>query len=109
VKVVIVGASAAGCFAALLLARAGHVEPSYEDQAAIDAAWLAMLRHTIFDAPAPPQASISSDRVTFAQLRAAARFNATASARLESDGNDRTARCGIHGTRDGGPYSRGSP
>lgn len=54
---------------------AGHVVPYYEDQAATDAARLAVLRHKIFDAPAP--ATPPSDRVTFAQLRKAAQFDPT--------------------------------
>lgn len=32
-----------------------HIEPFYTDQAAIDSGRLAMLRHTIFGAPAPPK------------------------------------------------------
>lgn len=55
-----------------------HVVPFYEDQAAIDAARLAMLRHTIFDAPAPDPPPLSSDRVAFWQLRMAAPFDPTA-------------------------------
>jgi hypothetical protein len=58
---------------------ADHVVPFYEDQAAIDSERLAMLRHNIFDAPAPAAtASASSDRVTFAQLRTAAQFDPAA-------------------------------
>jgi 2-polyprenyl-6-methoxyphenol hydroxylase-like FAD-dependent oxidoreductase len=55
-----------------------HVVPFYEDQAVIDSARLATLRHHIFDAPAPvvPPAE-SSNRITFAQLRAAAQFDPT--------------------------------
>jgi 2-polyprenyl-6-methoxyphenol hydroxylase-like FAD-dependent oxidoreductase len=56
---------------------ADHVVPFYEDQAAIDYARLAMLRHTIFDAPAP-EMGVISDRVTYAQLRTAALFDPTA-------------------------------
>jgi 2-polyprenyl-6-methoxyphenol hydroxylase-like FAD-dependent oxidoreductase len=55
---------------------AEHVVPFYEDQAAIDAARLAQLRHTVFGAPAPPPAG--ADRVTYAQLRTAAQFDPTA-------------------------------
>ena len=51
---------------------ADHVLPCYEDQAAIDVARLAMLRHAVFGAPAPDAAPVISDRVTYAQLRAAA-------------------------------------
>jgi 2-polyprenyl-6-methoxyphenol hydroxylase-like FAD-dependent oxidoreductase len=57
---------------------AEDVVPFYEDQAAIDSARLAMLRHNIFDAPAPAPPSTVSDRVTFAQLRTAALFDPTA-------------------------------
>jgi hypothetical protein len=57
---------------------AEHVLPFYEDQAAIDSARLAILRHTIFDAPAPSGPSTLPDRVTFTQLRTAALFDATA-------------------------------
>jgi 2-polyprenyl-6-methoxyphenol hydroxylase-like FAD-dependent oxidoreductase len=57
---------------------ADHVVPFYEDQAAIDAARLAMLRHTIFGAPAPDPPPVGADRVTYAQLRAAAMFDPTA-------------------------------
>ena len=54
-----------------------HVVPFYEDQAAIDYARLAMLRHTIFGAPAP-EMRVISDRVTCAQLCTAALFDPTA-------------------------------
>jgi 2-polyprenyl-6-methoxyphenol hydroxylase-like FAD-dependent oxidoreductase len=57
---------------------ADHVVPFYEDQAAIDQARLAMLRHTIFDAPAPDPPPDPSDRVTYAQLRTAALYDPTA-------------------------------
>ena len=57
---------------------ADHVVPFYEDQAAIDAARLATLRHTVFGAPAQEAPPPSADRVTFAQLRAAAPFDPTA-------------------------------
>ena len=55
-----------------------HVAPFYEDQAVIDRARLARLRHTIFGAPAPDPPPGSPDRVTYAQLRAAAPFDPTA-------------------------------
>jgi 2-polyprenyl-6-methoxyphenol hydroxylase-like FAD-dependent oxidoreductase len=55
-----------------------HVLPYYEDQAAIDSARLAILRHTIFGAPRPAPPAPSPDRVTFAQLRMAARFDPVA-------------------------------
>jgi 2-polyprenyl-6-methoxyphenol hydroxylase-like FAD-dependent oxidoreductase len=54
-----------------------HVVPFYHDQAAIDAARLAMMRHTIFGAP-PPPASETPGRVTYAQLRAAASYDPAA-------------------------------
>ncbi len=56
----------------------GHVAPFYEDQAAIDQARLAALRRTIFGAPAPDRESGLAGQVTFAQLRTAAAFDATA-------------------------------
>ncbi len=55
-----------------------HVAPFYEEQAAIDAARLAMLRHAIAGAPAPDPPPVAPDRVTYAQLRAAAQFDPTA-------------------------------
>jgi hypothetical protein len=65
---------------------AGHVAPFYEDQAAIDAERLAALRRAIFGAPAPaPAPAPDADaaragpgRVTFAQLRTAARSDPVA-------------------------------
>ena len=55
-----------------------HVMPFYQDQATSDAARLAMLRHTIFDAPAPVLPPVASHRVTYGQLRTAAMFDPTA-------------------------------
>jgi len=54
-----------------------HVLPFYEDQAAIDAARLAVMRHTIFGAPnsQPPQ---PPGRVSYPQLRIAASYDPTA-------------------------------
>ena len=49
-----------------------HVAPYYEDQATIDSARLAMLRHAIFGAPPPVPPPEARDRVTYAQLRTAA-------------------------------------
>ena len=49
-----------------------HVAPYYEDQATIDSARLAMLRHVIFGAPSPAPPPETRDRVTYAQLRTAA-------------------------------------
>ena len=56
---------------------AAHVAPFYQDQAAIDAARLAMMRHTIFGepAPAPPAAA---DRVSYPQLRVAGCYDPVA-------------------------------
>jgi hypothetical protein len=58
-------------------AVADHVVSFYEDQAAIDQVRLAMLRHIIFDAPAPDPPPVDSDRVTYAQLRTAAQYDPT--------------------------------
>ena len=55
-----------------------HVVPYYEDQAAIDGARLAALRHFIFGAPAPVQPSLTADRVTYGQLRTAALYDPAA-------------------------------
>jgi hypothetical protein len=57
---------------------AEHVVPFYEDQAAIDSARLEILQHTIFGAPRPSVPSTWQNRVTHAQLRTAAMFDATA-------------------------------
>jgi 2-polyprenyl-6-methoxyphenol hydroxylase-like FAD-dependent oxidoreductase len=54
-----------------------HILPFYEDQAAIDSARLAILRHRIFDAPLPATLLAVSDRVNFEQLRMAALFDPT--------------------------------
>jgi hypothetical protein len=55
--------------------RAGrHIAPFYADQAGIDAARLAALRHTIFGAPAPAPAT-SGDRTGYAELRSAAPYD----------------------------------
>jgi 2-polyprenyl-6-methoxyphenol hydroxylase-like FAD-dependent oxidoreductase len=56
---------------------AAHVAPFYHDQAVIDAARLAMMRHTIFGAPPPPPAQIPG-RVTYSQLRMAASYDPVA-------------------------------
>ena len=55
-----------------------HVAPFYEDQARIDEARLAMLRHAILGEPAPPAPPPISDRVTYSQLRTAAMYDPTA-------------------------------
>ena len=54
-----------------------HVVPFYQDQAAIDAARLAMMRHTIFGTPPPPPAE-TPGRVTYSQLRVAAYYDPAA-------------------------------
>jgi hypothetical protein len=56
---------------------AANVVPFYQDQAAIDAARLAMMRHTIFGAPAP-QPPAAGDRVSYPQLRVAGCYDPTA-------------------------------
>ncbi|GAA4874463.1 NAD(P)/FAD-dependent oxidoreductase [Actinomycetospora straminea] len=59
--------------AALALDRAvlEHVRPWYADQAATDAARLALLRHTVLGDPVPPPPAAEGERVTFADLRRA--------------------------------------
>jgi hypothetical protein len=57
---------------------AEHLAPYYEEQAAVDAARLTTLRHNVFGDPAPPASRPDSDRITFAQLREAASYDATA-------------------------------
>jgi hypothetical protein len=54
-----------------------HIVPFYQDQAEIDAARLAMMRHTIFGAPPPPRPE-TPGRVTYSQLRAAASWDPAA-------------------------------
>jgi hypothetical protein len=56
---------------------AEHILPYYEDQAAIDSARLAILRHRIFDASLPPAPPVFSDRITFEQLRTGALLDPT--------------------------------
>jgi 2-polyprenyl-6-methoxyphenol hydroxylase-like FAD-dependent oxidoreductase len=56
---------------------AEHILPYYEDQAAIDSARLAILKHRIFDAPLPPAPDAVSERITFEQLRTGALFDPT--------------------------------
>jgi 2-polyprenyl-6-methoxyphenol hydroxylase-like FAD-dependent oxidoreductase len=55
-----------------------HVVPFYQDQAEIDAARLAMMRHTIFAAPPPPPPAETPGRVTYSQLRVAASYDPAA-------------------------------
>ena len=57
---------------------AEHVAPYYEEQAAVDSARLATLRHAILGGPAPPPPPLDSDRISFTQLRVAASFDPTA-------------------------------
>jgi hypothetical protein len=57
---------------------ADHVAPYYDDQAAVDAARLAALRHTIFGDPVPAPSPPAPDRVSYTELRSAARFDPTA-------------------------------
>ena len=57
---------------------AAHLAPYYEEQAAVDAARLSTLRHTVFGDPAPPAPPLDSDRITFTQLRVAASYDPTA-------------------------------
>jgi hypothetical protein len=54
-----------------------HVELFYRDQAAIDAARLAVMRHTVFGAPAPRPAA-ATDRVSYPQLRVAGCYDPVA-------------------------------
>jgi 2-polyprenyl-6-methoxyphenol hydroxylase-like FAD-dependent oxidoreductase len=56
---------------------AGHVAPYYEEQAAVDSARLATLRHAILGGPAPPP-PLDPDRISFTQLRVAASFDPAA-------------------------------
>jgi hypothetical protein len=53
------------------------VVPFYADQAAIDGARLAALRHAILGEPLPDP-PVAPDRVTYAQLRTGAWFDPTA-------------------------------
>jgi 2-polyprenyl-6-methoxyphenol hydroxylase-like FAD-dependent oxidoreductase len=55
-----------------------HIAPYYEEQAAVDSARLATLRHAIVGDPAPAQPALNSDRISFTQLRVAASFDPTA-------------------------------
>ena len=57
---------------------AEHVVPYYEEQAAVDSARLATLRHAILGDPAPPPPPLHPDRISFTQLRVAASFDPTA-------------------------------
>jgi hypothetical protein len=55
-----------------------HVAPHYHEQAAVDSARLATLRHAVFGEAAPTPSPLDSERITFTQLRVAASFDATA-------------------------------
>jgi 2-polyprenyl-6-methoxyphenol hydroxylase-like FAD-dependent oxidoreductase len=57
---------------------AEHVAPYYEEQAAVDSARLATLRHTVSGESAPPMPALDPDRITFTQLRVAASFDPSA-------------------------------
>jgi hypothetical protein len=54
-----------------------HVLPFYQDQAAVDAARLAVMRHTIFGAP-KPELPETPGRVSYPQLRVAASYDPAA-------------------------------
>jgi hypothetical protein len=54
-----------------------HVVPFYQDQAAIDAARLAMMRHAISGTP-PPRPAETPGRVSYSQLRSAASWDPAA-------------------------------
>lgn len=57
-----------------------HVEPFYIEQATVDSARLAQMRHLIFGdpAPAPPAPTAAGDRVSYGQVRAAMPFDPVA-------------------------------
>jgi len=55
-----------------------HVVPYFDDQADIDAARLEVLRHKVLGAPPPPRRAATPERVTYAELRAAAMVDPTA-------------------------------
>jgi 2-polyprenyl-6-methoxyphenol hydroxylase-like FAD-dependent oxidoreductase len=57
---------------------AERILPFYEDQAVTDGVRLAMLEHTIYDAPLPAPATPVSNRTNFGELRTAAMFDGTA-------------------------------
>jgi hypothetical protein len=56
---------------------ASPVQPFYQDQAAIDAARLAVMRHTTFGAP-KPELPETPGRVSYPQLRVAASYDPAA-------------------------------
>jgi hypothetical protein len=55
-----------------------HIAPFYEEQAAVDSARMAALRHVVFGDTAHETPAASPDRVTYAEVRGAAQFDATA-------------------------------
>jgi flavin-dependent dehydrogenase len=54
---------------------AENIAPFYEEQSSVDGIRMAMLRHTIFGAPAPNGVASQADRVTYADVRTAAQFD----------------------------------
>ena len=52
-----------------------HVAPYYEEQATVDAARLAQLRHRVFGDPAPEPAPAEAGRVAYDQVRAGSAFD----------------------------------
>lgn len=54
-----------------------HIAPFYEEQARVDRGRMAMLRHNIFG-EALPNGVAASERITYAEVRTAARFDPTA-------------------------------
>ena len=57
---------------------AEHVAPYDEEQAAVDAARLTTLRHTVYGGPVPPAPPFDSEQITFTQRRVAASYDPTA-------------------------------
>jgi len=55
-----------------------NIAPFCEEQAEVDGARMAMLRHTIFGAAKPDAAIARADRVTYAEVRTASQFDPTA-------------------------------
>ncbi|HEV2445883.1 MAG TPA: hypothetical protein VGS58_08180, partial [Candidatus Sulfopaludibacter sp.] len=52
-----------------------EIAPFYDEQAVVDGARMAMLRHNIFGAPMPDGALAREDRVTYGEVRIAAQFD----------------------------------
>ncbi len=71
------GGDQAGQALALDRLVAAHVAPFYQDQAAIDATRLAMMRHTIFGEPVSAPLA-AADRVSYQQLRVAGCYDPVA-------------------------------